>query len=333
MSRLALDANLGSQPPAALVRAVVDLGPDGLRRYPDAAPLEAALAARFAIGPDRVLVTAGGDDGIDRVCRIGLGPGREMVLPYPSFDMLDRFAALAGGSLRPIPWPDGRFPIEDFLAAIGPATGVVAVVSPNNPTGTVASASDLRLLAHAAPGALVLLDHAYVEYAATDLTLTALALPNVVVVRTLSKAWGLAGCRVGYALGAAPTIAALRRAGGPYAVSAPSLALALTRLAGGESAVCAHVERVRVERDTLIGLLRSRGLQPRPSEANFVYVECGPRFDRVLAALTARDVMVRRFAGRPGLETALRISLPGAAPAFDRLLDALDAAAGPEARP
>jgi histidinol-phosphate aminotransferase len=333
MTRLALDANLGSLPPAALARAVVDLGPDALRSYPDTAPLEAALAARFGISPRRVLVTAGGDDAIDRLCRVGLGPGWEMVLPFPSFDMLDRCASLAGGSVRPIPWPEGRLPIEEFRAAIGPSTGVIAVVSPNNPTGLVATALDIRLLADAAPRALVLLDHAYVEYAATDLTPAALELPNVAVVRTLSKAWGLAGCRVGYALGSEGTIAALRRAGGPYPVAAPSLALALARLAGGDAEVCAHVERVRAERDTLVERLTSLGLAPRPSQANFVFVECGPRFDRVLAALTARGVLVRSFAGTRGLETALRISLPGSPSAFARLLDALDSAAGPGSGP
>jgi histidinol-phosphate aminotransferase len=333
MSPLALDANLGPLPPAALARTVADLDPDALRRYPDRAPLEAALAARFGLSPARVVVTAGGDDAIDRTCRVRLGPGRELLRPEPSFEMLDRFASLAGGTTRTVPWPDGQFPLDAFLAAIGASTGVIAVVSPNNPTGAVATATDLRHLAVAAPTALVLLDHAYVEYAATDLTPAGLELPNVVVVRTLSKAWGLAGCRVGYALGSERVVAALRRAGAPYPVAAPSLALALARLSGGEAEVCAHVERVRQEREALVRRLTGLGLEPLPSEANFVLAECGPRFDRVLATLTAHGVMVRSFPGRPGLATALRISLPGAAAPFERLLDALGAAAGPGGRP
>jgi histidinol-phosphate aminotransferase len=297
-----------------------------LRRYPDTAPLEAALAARFGIAPERVAVTAGADDAIDRVCRAYLGPNRRLLLPRPSFEMLDHFATLVGGGLTPVPWPHGPFPLDAFLAALGPDTGIVAVVSPNNPTGAVATAADLRLLAEAAAGAVVLLDHAYVEYAAHDLTAAALELPNVIVVRTLSKAWGLAGCRIGYALGRPPAIARLRDAGGPYPVAAPSVALALARLAGGGDDVRAHVARVRAERARLADRLAALGLESWASEANFVLVECGRRAEALVAGLAARGVLVRTFPGRPFLETAVRISLPGAPEPFERHQAAVDAA-------
>jgi histidinol-phosphate aminotransferase len=247
--------------------------------------------------------------------------------------MLDRFAALAGGELARVPWAPGPFPLAEFLARLDARTAVIAVVSPNNPTGGVASAGDVRRLAEAAPGSLVLLDHAYVEYADEDLTSTVGDLPNVLVLRTLSKAWGLAGCRVGFAIGSPKTIAVLRAAGGPYPVAAPSAALALAQLACGDAALREHVARVRDERRVLTERLAALGLQPWPSQANFVFAQCGPRPPApfLAAGLAALGVVVRDFPDRPGLEAGLRITLPGDAAAFTRLVTALDTVLAPEA--
>ncbi len=218
---LKLDGNEGSLPALDLmVDALRGGGPELLRRYPDATALEAALGRRWGVQPARVLVTAGADEAIDRCCRAFLPAGATMLVAEPSFEMLDRYAALAGGELVAVPWAPGPFPTAAMLERLDERTALIAIVSPNNPTGEVATIEDVRRLAGAAPGALVLLDHAYVEYADEDLTAPALTLPNVVVTRTFSKARGLAGCRVGFALGAPAVIAALRAAGGPYPVAA-----------------------------------------------------------------------------------------------------------------
>jgi histidinol-phosphate aminotransferase len=321
---LRLDANEGVLPSRALLRDLADADPELLRRYPDVSALEAALAARTGVPPERVLVTAGADEGIDRACRAFLEPGRTMLLAEPGFDMFDCSAALAGGELVRVPWWDEAFPIDGFIALLDRRTAVVAVVSPNNPTGSVATLADVRRLAAAAPNALVILDHVYVEYADEDLTPQVLDLPNVLVLRTLSKAWGLAGCRVGYALGSVYVIAVLRAAGGPYTVAAPSVALALFQLERGAEPLRAHVARVREERRLLSARLVAAGLAPRRSQANFVLVECGPRARSLCAGLAAHGVVVRDFPTRHGLETALRITLPGNRPDFERLSEALE---------
>jgi histidinol-phosphate aminotransferase len=214
--------------------------------------------------------------------------------------------------------------LDAFLGRLDARTAVVAVVSPNNPTGSVATLGDVRSLAAAAPNALVVLDHVYVEYADEDLTPGVLDLPNVLVLRTLSKAWGLAGCRIGYAVGSPYVIAVLRAAGGPYTVAAPSITLALAQLERGAESLRAHVMRVREERRLLGGRLAAAGLAPRPSQANFVLVDCGPRAGALCAGLATHGVVVRDFPSRRGLETALRITLPGNAPDFDRLSRALE---------
>src|SRR5947207_519405 len=244
---LRLDCNEGVLPPQDLLRVLATADPELLRRYPDVSPLEAKLAARVGVAAERVIVTAGADEGIDRACRAFLEPGRTILVPEPSFDMFDCCAGLVGGELVRVPWPDDAFPIEGFLDRLDGRTAVVVVVSPNNPTGSVATLAEVRRLAAAAPNALLILDHVYVEYADEDLTPALSDLPNVVVLRTLSKAWGLAGCRIGYAIGSREVIAKLRTAGAPYPVAAPSVALALRQLSNGDAALRAHVACVRAD--------------------------------------------------------------------------------------
>jgi histidinol-phosphate aminotransferase len=298
-----------------------------LRRYPDAGPVEAALAERVGVNPERVIVTAGADEALDRICRAYSDPERSVVLPEPTFDMLERFAALAGAPLVRVPWITDAFPIGELLARVDDRTGVVMVVSPNNPTGAVASRDDVQRIAAAAPQALVLIDQAYVEYADDDLSPVVLDLANVVVVRTMSKAWGLAGCRVGYAVGSPSVIAVLRAAGGPFPVAGPSLALALYQLNHGDASLRAHVTRVREERAALRDLLATRGADVRTSQANFVFADFGERAAFIREGLRARGILVRDFPGRTGggLETSLRITLPGDPVDFARLTAALEA--------
>src|SRR5260370_42370069 len=177
----------------------------------------------------------------------------------------------------------------------GEQPAVIAVVSPNHPAGAIATVADIRRLAEAAPNAVVLLDHVYVEYADEDLTPAVIDLPNVVVLRTLSKAWGLAGCRIGYAIGSRDVIATLRIAGAPYPVAAPSVALALRQLSGGGERLQTHVTRVREERAALCVHLTSLGLEPLPSQANFILAEFRVLPPFLTAALSALGIVVRGF--------------------------------------
>jgi histidinol-phosphate aminotransferase len=322
---LRLDSNEGPAPRRDLLAELAALEPELLRRYTDAAALEAALAERMGIGPEHVIVTAGADEALDRIYRAYAGPDRAVLLPEPTFEMLERFAALVGAPLVRVPWFTDPFPIDEIITRLDHQIGVVVVVTPNNPTGGVASREDVRRIAAAAPKVIVLIDHAYVEYADDDLTPAMLDLENVVVVRTMSKAWGLAGCRVGYAIGSSAVVAVLRSAGAPYSVAAPSIALALAQLRHGDAALRAHVSRVRAEREALRELLGTRGASTRASHANFVLADFGPRVTTVREGLRAYGILVRDFPGRAGLETSLRITLPGDPGDFSRLTAALQA--------
>lgn len=331
MNLLRLNSNEGPQAPQALLADLAALDPELLRRYPDANEVEQALAARVGVSPDRVVVTAGADEALDRIYRSYAGPDRPVLLPEPTFDMLERFAVLGGAPLVRVPWLTDAFPLEAILAALDNRIAIVVIVSPNNPTGGVASLDALRLIAAAAPRSLLLIDQAYIEYADDDIAPAMLDLPNVVVVRTLSKAWGLAGCRVGYAVGSPEVIATLRAAGAPYPVAGPSLALALSQLRRGDATIRAHVTQVRAERAALRQRLCVRGVAAFGSQANFVFADFGRRAEFVRDALRARGILVRDFPGRALLESSLRITLPGNPFDFERLARALEIVLAPDA--
>jgi histidinol-phosphate aminotransferase len=330
--RLRLDANEGAMPQLDLViNALREAGADALRRYPNAKPFEALLAQRFGVDPSQAFVSAGADDVIDRCCRAFLPPAASLLIAEPSFEMFDQYASLCGARVATVPWQPGRFPGDAMVGRLDARVALIAIVTPNNPTGEVATLEDLRRLASSAPHALVVLDHAYVEFADEDLTAFALEMPNVVVVRTFSKAWGLAGCRVGYALGPSRIIRALRAAGGPYPVSAASLVIARALLEGGLAARDAYVDRIRQERTDLYELLERLGGAPRVSQANFVFAELGARAPAVHGTLVDHGILVRSFTFKSGEPRGLRISLPGESGAFQTLASALRAALGPGA--
>ena len=328
---LRLDANEGAPPPASLLKALEAHSTDVVRRYPDARALETRLAKRLGVEVERVLVTAGGDEAINRLSRAVLAPGRVMINAVPTFVMLDHFARLAGGTVIEVPCDGPAYPTDAVIARITPKTALIAVVSPNNPTGAVIEAGALERLSRAAPHAVILLDLAYTEFADEDLTGAALRLPNVVVVRTFSKAYGLAGLRVGYAAGPAEIVDWMRTAGGPYGVARPSLAIAEARLRDAqEEEVDACIRQVKAERTRLEGLLRELGIDVAPSQGNFVFARFGDAL-WVRDALAGLGIAVRAFPGAPYLEDAVRVTCPASEPDFERLHEAVRTALAPEA--
>lgn len=328
---LLLDGIGGLPAPPDLFERLRGADPDALvRSYPDARPLQAALAARHGLPADRVLVTAGGDDALDRACRAYLAPGRSIVLPVPTFEMIARYARWAGAAIHEVAWSGGEWPIEAVLAAVRPDTSVVAVVSPNNPTGQVITAAALRRLSAALPGVLLLVDLAYVEFADEDLTAVVAELPNAVAFRTLSKAWGLAGLRVGYAVGPVAAIGALRVAGNPYSVSGPSLFLAEARVTHDVDASEAYIAQVRADRDELTEGLRGLGLDAQRSQANFVFART-PRAAWVVEGMAGLGIGVRGWPGHATLQDAIRVNVPGTPAERERVRHAFRAVLAPEA--
>jgi histidinol-phosphate aminotransferase len=322
---LVLDFNESLASPSSLADRV-----PSVNRYPEYSEIEAAIAARAGVDPERVLLTNGADDALERIVRCAVSPGRRAVLTTPGYGMIRRFAALAGADIVEVPWWDGTFPVDEVCRAAGDNGGLVTVVSPSNPTGAVASRSAFKEILDRLPRSLILLDQAYVDFTdpADDLAPVAMDYPNAVVVRTFSKAWGCAGLRVGYAIGEPRVIDWLRRAGLPFPVSTLSVEAVMAALSDGPDRQ--RIEMIRLQRDVLTESLRARGAEVAPSEASFVLARFDDA-DLVWRGLGAVGVSVRRFPGRADLDGWLRITLPGDDKNFDRLTRALRTVLSPEA--
>jgi histidinol-phosphate/aromatic aminotransferase/cobyric acid decarboxylase-like protein len=326
-TKLRLDANEGRPPlPSAMFSCLLD--DEVLRRYPDASPLEAAIAGRLRVEPRRVFASAGADDIIDRASRCLAGPGGLVVSTEPGFDEFPasaarsfaRYASLPRGAGAPYPVAAAR----GLLA--GEEAAVLMVASPDNPSGAVIGSAELRALSES--GAVVILDGTYAEFAADQgIYAEALELPRVVLLGSFSKAWGLAGLRVGWAAGELGLIERLRRAGPPYPLSGLAMAAAMAVLERGQEELSLRVEGIRSEIAGLLGYLRARGVRAWSSEANFVSFQAGDAA-RLKADLAERGILVRTWPGRPGRENLVRITCPGEAGEFARLLAALGAAGG-----
>ena len=319
---LHLDGNEGPFPSNFIVDEFVKQGMAVARNYPSARPLEAQIARLIDVSPDQVLVTSGGDDALFRACHAVLAPGREIVIPVPTFEMIARFANLAGGSPVTVPWREGPYPCGDVLKAATGNTAAVAVVTPNNPTGAVATREDILRLSNALPGALIIVDLAYGEFADVDLMPVAISQPNTVAIRSCSKAWGMAGLRIGYAAGPVEIIDWMRASGSPYAVSGPSIVMGSLWIERGVGIVNEFVKRIKEERRILTDLLMKLGADPLPSQANFVFARYRDAAG-IWKMLAESGIAVRFFPGKKELENCLRITCPGNQKDFDRLLKTL----------
>lgn len=319
---LDLSKNEGS-PPAQITSILSGIGSRTVSRYPDSGPLRAALARRFGLAPESVLVTAGGDDALARCFQANAG--RRIVSTTPSFEMIRRYAAQTQSELTEVPWWSEGFPLDEFNRLAAEAD-VAVVVSPNNPTGSVIAADDLEAIAAAAP--LVVLDAAYAEFADDDVTDTALGLSNVVTVRTLSKAFGMAGLRVGCLLGDPEQVRAIAAFGSPYAVSGVSIDIAGAILDQTDG-VPPTMEDLSRRRTRLYEAMEGLGMSPLPSQANFVLARDASAW--VVEATAAMGIAIRSFPDSDDLAGCVRITVPETDLDLTRLLATLETALAPEA--
>ncbi len=312
-------------PAPSAVAVVRDSSATQLAEYPSvsAADLTATIADQLGVARDQVIAGCGSDDLIDAWLRACGSPGATVAHADPTFSMLATFARL--NSLRPVGVAltrDGAMDVDALLATRAP---LIYVCSPNNPTGTVTPRTELLRLFDRAPG-VVLLDEAYGEFSdAHDLRREAAARENVLVTRTFSKAWGLAGLRVGYATGGRALVAAVAKARGPYKVNALAERAAVAALTNDAAWLAQVTTESRAARDRFVAGLEGRaGVRPWRSEGNFAFLQTAEPAVAVAAQFQARGIGVRAFSGLAGVGEAVRI---GSAP-WTLLARAADAAAG-----
>ena len=303
------NVNLWGTPPAAL-RAVQGSDLLTVREYPavSASALTSVIAAQLGVLAENIVAGCGSDDVIDACLRAVGGIDGRVAHADPSFSMVPTFSRL--NKLRPVAVPlrrDGAMDVDGLLAT---GASFIYACSPNNPTGTVTPRAELLRLFDKAPG-VVLLDEAYAEFTdAHDLRLEAAQRENVLVTRTFSKAWGLAGLRIGYGVGGSSLVAAVTKARGPYKVNAVAERAAVAALTEDADWVLEKAREARVLRTRLANALRGRvGVRVWPSEGNFIFLEVADSASAIAERFRARGIGVRAFSGLTGIGEALRIGL------------------------
>ncbi|WP_084100004.1 histidinol-phosphate transaminase [Demequina sp. NBRC 110051] len=328
-----LSSNEIPYPPLPSVAAAIARVGDGIHRYPDmgAVALHERLAERFGVSPEQVAVGGGSVAVLQHILQAYVGAGDEVLFAWRSFEAYPILTSITGAVPVMVPvTSDGRHDIDAMIAAVTERTRVVMLCSPNNPTGpTLTREQFARFMAGVPSSVLVVLDEAYVEFVrAADAVAGLEELgrhPNLLVLRTFSKAYGLAGARVGFALGSAGLIAPVRACVTPFSVSSAAQAAALASLEPvAEQELLERVESVVAERPRLRDGLRDLGWDVPEAQGNFVWLPAGARTVEIAVALAALEpaVLVRPFAGE-----GIRVTV-GSAVENDAVLAAMEAHRG-----
>ena len=285
------------------------LDAEALARYPEREPVEREAAQFLGLDAAQVLLTNGVDEAIHLLCSTYLDPGDEAIIVVPTFAMYAIFAQAEGARLVQVfAGENFTFPLEGVLSRINPRTRLIAVANPNNPTGAAVACEVLLRIARAAPHTALLVDEAYFEFhGETILNHTPWPI-NLFVARTFSKAYGLAGLRIGILAGVAEQMAMVRRVASPYNVNAVALAV-LPEALRDQAYVEHYVAEVQRSRGVLEQELRTLGLHYWPSRANFVLVRVGPAHAEFVQALRARAILVRDRNTDPGCEGCVRLTV------------------------
>lgn len=294
--------------PRVLAR-LQSLDAETLARYPEREPVEDQVADFLGLRAPQILLTNGVDEAIHLLCSTYLEPGDEAIIVVPTFAMYAIFAqAEAASMVQILSGENFSFPLEKLLSRIGPRTRLIAVANPNNPTGAAVAGEVLLRIAQAAPQAAVLVDEAYFEFHGETILNHGDLPPNLFVARTFSKAYGLAGLRIGILAGNASQISMVRRVASPYNVNAVALAV-LPDALQDQQYVERYVAEVKQGRQILEQELRTLGLQYWPSRANFVLVRIGPAYTEFMQEFRARGILVRDRNSDPGCEGCVRLTV------------------------
>ncbi len=320
---LSLDLNesMAGCSPRVLAR-LCSLSAAELSLYPQRETGERLIANFLGVAPEQVLLTNGMDEALSVLFTSYLGAGDELLFADPTFVMYSMLGqALGAEVVRPSSGEDLALPGADLRARISPRTRVIAIANPNNPTGLAAPRADLLTIAEAAPDAAVLIDEAYFEFCGETLIQDLTLHPNLFVARTFSKAYGLAGLRVGVLMGAAEQIGYLRRFSLPFNVNSVALACLEEALADQEF-LSNHVAQVKQGRERLAQLFEDLGLRYWPSQTNFVLVRVGANVKAFVELIQRRGILVRDSSASPGCAGCVRITV-GTPSQMDKVLPAI----------
>jgi histidinol-phosphate aminotransferase len=295
---------------------------EGLTKYPEREGVERIAAAHFGLAPEHVLLTNGVDEAIHLVCAAFLEEADEALIQTPTFFMYEVSAAMMTRHVVKVQADSSlAFPQRRFLQAITPQTKLIVVCSPNNPTGAVVSREHLLAICAAAPHAVVMVDEAYFHFFGETVLGDVGKVPNLLVARTFSKAYGLANLRIGLLAGSAEVMQYVRKVSSPYNVNGVALDCLPVALAD-DAYVQWYAAQVHAGRARMMDGLRDMGVEFFPSEANFVLMKIGTKHKQLVAAMRSRGVLLRDRSADPGCAGYVRITI-GIEEHVTRGLDAL----------
>jgi histidinol-phosphate aminotransferase len=317
--RLHFNENTGGCSPAVM-EAIRQVTPEDVATYPEYERTREVLGKWLGVASSRVILTNGLDEGLFIVAQeagwhAGTGAdGRravvpEFVIPEPAFEEFASFSRIVRANVvRVDPPPSLEFPLDRVLGAIGPATRVVYLIDPNNPTGLPLPAGTAETIAKAAPQTLVFVDEAYADFSGRTLVGPTLdRFPNIVVGRTFAKGHGLAGLRIGALVAAEATIARLRRLQPMFSVNVIA-ARALEAALGDDRFLARSVADANESRELVFAFCERRGMEYWRGEGNFVLMRIGPRVADVTAALAGRGILARDKSAAVGCDGCLRVT-------------------------
>jgi histidinol-phosphate aminotransferase len=307
---LRLDFNentLACSPKVKEALAAVSMG--SLTRYPEREPVEAKVAAHLGLKAEQVALTNGVDEAIHVLFEAFLEADDELLLPVPTYTMYEVYASATDARVVAVEAADDlQFPFERLLKAITPRTKVIAIANPNSPSGSVATREQILELARRAPQAVVLVDEAYFHFYGETLMDLVGTVPNLIVARTFSKAYGLAGLRLGLLAGPLESMRWVRRVLSPYSVNSLALVCLQAALAD-EGYLDWYVGEVLAARSEFEAALDAAGMRRWPSRANFILVEIGARHAEFVRRMRAAGVLVRDRSSDPGCDGRVRITI------------------------
>jgi histidinol-phosphate aminotransferase len=317
-----LSSNENPYPPLPAVLDVLAQAASRVNRYPDmgARALVEAIAGHHGVPTEWIATGTGSVGVLGQIVAATCGPGDEAVYAWRSFEAYPIVVQLSGATGVPVPLDDdARHDLDAMADAVTERTRLVLVCTPNNPTGPVVHADELtRFLQRVPRDVLVVIDEAYTEFVRDPQAPDAMAVlrehANVAVLRTFSKAYGLAGLRVGYAVAHAPVAEALRKTAVPFGVSTLAQEAAVASLAAREQ-LAERVEALVAERERVLGALHAQGWSLPRTQANFVWFPLGERTADFAAACSAQALVVRPY-GTDGVRVTI-----GEPEANDRLVE------------
>ena len=322
---LLLDFNERTQSVSqAVENALVEYIRSGrLQMYPAYGNVVERIATYANVPAEQVMITNGSDQGIDLVIRSACDKGDEIIIPSPSFAMYEQCAQIEQARIISPPYlREAGFPLSSVLAAISERTRVIVVSNPNNPTGTACSRQDIVTLAKAAPDAVILVDECYFEYCGITVCDLVERHPNIVVVRTFSKTWGIPSLRLGYVIAAKDNILALLNVRGPYDINQLAV-VAIQAALDDLNSVASYVREVMEDaKPAFEAFLDQHAICYWPSQANFIWI-FPPQAETIDLALQQEGIRVRPKKDRDN-RLGLRITL-GTLAETKRCMDVIEA--------